>query len=63
MEEIRRSIDYVDAKQTFYDDVLSGRARYFSNLIDTGTPSSEIPERLAATFHTGPRTERTAEED
>ena len=59
MEEIQRSIDYIDAKQAFYDDVLSGRARYFSNLIDTGTPTSEIPERLAATFHT----ERQTDED
>ena len=44
MEEIQRSIDYVDAKQTFYNDVLAGRVRYFSNLIDTGTPTSEIPD-------------------
>ena len=63
MEEIQHSIDYIDAKQTFYGDVLSGRTRYFSNLIDTDTPTSEVPESLAATFHTGPRTERTAEED
>ena len=51
MEEIQHSIDYIDAKQTFYGDVLSGRTRYFSNLIDTDTPTSEVPERLAATFH------------
>lgn len=51
MEEIQHSIDYIDAKQTFYGDVLSGRTRYFSNLIDTDTPTSEIPESLAATFH------------
>ncbi|GAA0838663.1 transcriptional regulator [Bifidobacterium pullorum subsp. gallinarum] len=51
MEEIQHSIDYIDAKQTFYGDVLSGRTRYFSNLIDTDTPTSEVPECLAATFH------------
>lgn len=51
MEEIQHSIDYIDAKQTFYGDVLSGRTRYFSNLIDTDTPTSEVPESLAATFH------------
>ena len=51
MEEIQHSIDYIDAKQTFYGDVLSGRTRYFSNLIDTVTPTSEVPESLAATFH------------
>ena len=56
MEEIQRSIDYVDAKQTFYNDVLAGRVRYFSNLIDTGTPTSEIPERLANAFHAGHQT-------
>ena len=35
-EEIRRiqeSIDYIDWKQSFYDDVLSGKTKYFSNLI------------------------------
>lgn len=51
MEEIQHSIDYIDAKQTFYGDVLSGRTRYFSNLIDTDTSTSEVPESLAATFH------------
>lgn len=35
-EEIKRiqeSIDYIDWKQGFYDDVLSGKTKYFSNLI------------------------------
>lgn len=31
--EIQGSIDYIDWKQGFYDDVLSGRVEYFSNLI------------------------------
>ena len=33
--EIQKSIDYIDWKQNFYDDVLSGKIEYFSNLIDT----------------------------
>ena len=34
MQRIRESIDYIDHKQNFYDDVLSGKTPYFSNLID-----------------------------
>ena len=34
-EEIQKSIDYIDWKQEFYDDVLSGKTPYFSNLINT----------------------------
>lgn len=33
MEELQSSIDYIDAKQQFYNDVLSGKRPYFSNLI------------------------------
>ncbi len=33
MQELQKAIDYIDWKQTFYDDVLSGRTKYFSNLI------------------------------
>lgn len=29
------AIDYIDWKQGFYDDVLSGKIEYYSNLIDT----------------------------
>lgn len=32
MAEIQASIDYIDWKQGFYDDVLAGRTDYFSNL-------------------------------
>ncbi len=32
--QIRECIDYIDWKQGFYDDVLSGKAQYFSNLIN-----------------------------
>lgn len=33
MTEIQASIDYIDWKQGFYDDVLSGKIKYRSNLI------------------------------
>ena len=33
MEEIQASIDYIDWKQGFYDDVLAGKIEYRSNLI------------------------------
>ena len=35
IEEIQKSIDYIDWKQGFYDDVLSGKTEYISNLIVT----------------------------
>ena len=34
MSELQKSIDYIDWKQNFYDDVLSGKTEYISNLID-----------------------------
>ena len=36
LEELKRindSIEYIDWKQNFYDDVLSGKKKYYSNLI------------------------------
>lgn len=30
---LQKSIDYIDRKQGFYDDVLSGKTEYVSNLI------------------------------
>ncbi|MGN0151134.1 MAG: MerR family transcriptional regulator [Wujia sp.] len=33
MKTLQDSIDYIDWKQRFYDDVLSGKTEYFSNLI------------------------------
>ena len=33
MAELQASIDYIDWKQGFYDDVLSGRTKYVSNLL------------------------------
>ena len=32
LTEVQGSIDYIDWKQGFYDDVLAGRTEYFSNL-------------------------------
>ena len=33
MIELQESIDYIDWKQNFYNDVLSGKTKYYSNLI------------------------------
>lgn len=33
IEKIQESIAYIDWKQSFYDDVLMGKTKYFSNLI------------------------------
>ena len=33
MAEIQESIDYIDWKQSFYDDVLSGKREHYSNLL------------------------------
>lgn len=33
MDDLQSSIDYIDWKQNFYDDVLSGKTAYHSNLI------------------------------
>lgn len=32
MNKIKKSIDYINWKQQFYDDVLSGKTKYYSNL-------------------------------
>ena len=36
MAELQEDIAYIDLKQRYFDDVLSGKAKYTSNLIDTG---------------------------
>lgn len=41
MQRIQESIDYIDWKQGFYDDILSGKTPYFSNLIRTSDGASE----------------------
>ena len=33
LQQVQDCIDYIDWKQGFYDDVLSGKAKYYSNLI------------------------------
>ena len=33
MAQLQASIDYIDWKQGFYDEVLSGKIEYYSNLI------------------------------
>ena len=35
LKQIQDSIDYIDWKQSFYDDVLSGKTKYYSNLVNT----------------------------
>ncbi len=35
MQELQEAIDYIGWKQGFYDDVLSGKIKYYSNLIAT----------------------------
>lgn len=39
LSQIQQSIDYIDWKQGFYDDVLSGKTQYFSYLINTENQS------------------------
>ena len=41
MEELQDSIDFIDWKQGFYDDVLSGKTVYYSNLIPEQYPSED----------------------
>ena len=33
LKRVQESIDYIDWKQSFYDDILAGRTEYFSNLL------------------------------
>lgn len=33
IDELHKSVNYIDWKQQFYDDVLSGKTKYTSNLI------------------------------
>jgi MerR family transcriptional regulator, aldehyde-responsive regulator len=35
LKQIQDAINYIDWKQGFYDDVLSGKTTYYSNLIKT----------------------------
>lgn len=38
MAALENSIQYIDAKQRFYDEVLSGKREYVSNLVPAGEP-------------------------
>lgn len=40
ISELEASVDYIDWKQGFYDDVLAGRTEYFSNL----TPADDAAD-------------------
>lgn len=33
MEQLQKAVDYIDWKQNYYDDVISGKVEYHSNLI------------------------------
>lgn len=52
VRDLEDSIAYIDWKQNFYDEVLSGKRPYVSNLIPveektmTGTLSSSTSERV-----------------
>lgn len=35
LKRIKDSIDYIDRKTEFYNDVLSGKTKFYSNLIET----------------------------
>lgn len=41
-QQIQDAINYIDWKQGFYDDVLAGKNRYYSNLINNGDFKSRI---------------------
>ena len=41
IEELKDCVDYVDWKQTFYDEVLSGKRAYISNLIPIETSENQ----------------------
>lgn len=34
INELQKCVEYINWKQQFYDDVLSGKTKYYSNLID-----------------------------
>lgn len=43
-KELQSALDYIDWKQNFYDDVLSGKREYVSNLISTENDSKTVRE-------------------
>lgn len=41
IEELEESVAYIDWKQNFYDEVLSGKKPYISNMIPVDAPDAE----------------------
>lgn len=41
INELHKAIDYIDWKQNFYDEVLSGKTKYYSNLISVTDPPQD----------------------
>lgn len=41
IKELEESVAYIDWKQSFYDEVLSGKKPYISNLIPVDAPDAE----------------------
>ena len=46
LQQLQEAVDYIDWKQGFYDDVLSGKTAYYSNLIPETT--QDAPENTAS---------------
>ena len=49
IEELNVCIAYIDGKQQFYDDVLSGKVEYYSNLIlceENAKKNENVEERV-----------------
>lgn len=44
--QLNDCVDYIDWKQNFYDDVLSGKRPYISNLIKNDDESPDCPGQL-----------------
>ena len=41
LAEVQASIDYIDWKQGYYDDILAGRTEYHSNLLPGDEKTAE----------------------
>ena len=41
MNELQKAVDYINWKQNFYDEVLSGKTKYYSNLIPVNDPPQD----------------------
>ena len=46
IEELQNSIAYIDWKQNFYDEVLSGKRPYVSNLICTEKAVTQVTDEV-----------------